>query len=218
MLLNWDGIIKPGNNDANASFNAFYDSINHLLDNHAPLTKITNKEHKMSYKPWISYGIQKSMSRRDSLFKKYIKSADPIKKEKLFSDYKDIRNKIVVLIKESKKSFYQNYFDNNNKNLRKIWKGIKQIININSKSNDIPSKILSHGNLISDPAEVANSFNQYFSSIADCILLDRKYDGDGNFSKFLIPPALPNSLAISTVTKEEVIAIISHCIIPHKSS
>ena len=218
LLINWDNIIKPENNDANSSFNAFYASINSLLDKHVPLTKITNKEHKRRYKPWISYGILKSMSRRDSLFKKYIKTNDPIKKENIFSDYKTIRNQIIVLTKESKKSFYCNYFHDNNKNLRKIWKGIKEIININSKSSDIPSRIVTNGNLISDPTEVANSFNHYYSNVADSILQDRKYDGDGNFSKFLKQPPLPNSLAISTVSKEEIIAIISKCIKPYKSS
>ena len=58
--------------------------------------------------------------------------------------------------------------------------------------------------------------------MADSILQDRKYDGDGNFSKFLKQPPLPNSLAISTVSKplkkEEIIAIISNCIKPYKSS
>ena len=147
--------------DANSSFNAFYASINSLLDKQVPLTKITNKEHKRRYKPWISYGIIKSMSRRDSLFKKYIKTNDPIKKENFVSDYKTIRNQIVVLTKESKKSFYCNYFHDNNKNLRTIWKGIKEMVNLSFKSSDIPSRIVTNGNLISDPTEVANSFNHY---------------------------------------------------------
>ncbi len=103
--------------------------------------------------------------------------------------------------------------------MRKVWKGIKQIININSKSSDIPTRILNlNGNLISDPIMVADSFNHYYSDVADSILRSRKYEGDGNFTKFLSLPSGPNSLAIDTVTKEEVISIISCCIKPNKSS
>ena len=131
-------------------------------------------------------------------------------------DYKTIRNQIVVLTKESTKSFYCTYFHANNKNLRKIWKGIKEIVNISSKSSDIPSRIVTNGNLTSDPTEDANYFYHYYSNVTDSILQDRKYDGDGNFSKFLKQPPSPNSLAISTVSKEEIIAIISKCIKPSR--
>ena len=34
--------------------------------------------------------------------------------------------------------FYQNYFNENNTNLRKVWQGIKEIINIKAKNNATP--------------------------------------------------------------------------------
>ena len=57
-----------------------------------------------------------------------------ILKHQLYSQYKTIRNGIVDLIRKSKSNHYQDYFSKNNKDLHKIWIGIKQIMNANSKA------------------------------------------------------------------------------------
>ena len=163
-----------------------------------PLTKLTNKDHKRRYKPWITNGILTSMRRRDKLFHQYIRVNDPPRKLALHMEYKLIRNQIVNLIKQSKQNFYKNYFTTNNNNLHKIWQGIKQIINVKSKTYDSPTCITDNKKVITDPTEIANSFNNYFADIAENILDERKYEGDGNFSKFL-PPSQPNSLCIDPV-------------------
>ena len=46
-----------------------------------------------------------------------------------------ILNRILNLCRQSKKNYYQLYFTENAKNLQQMWKGIKNIININNKSN-----------------------------------------------------------------------------------
>ncbi len=58
--------------------------------------------------------------------------------------------------------------------------------------------VMDNDNLITDPSGVANSFNKYYSNIADSILVNRKYTGDGDFSKFM-PAPIPNSIFIKTV-------------------
>ena len=41
---------------------------------------------------------------------------------------KTLRNEIIELTGVSKNNFYQNYFTENNNNLRKVWQGIKEVI------------------------------------------------------------------------------------------
>ena len=55
-------------------------------------------------------------------------------KQILFNDYKTYRNSIVELTKKSKLNYYKNYFSQNSNNLRKVWKGIKGIINVKQKA------------------------------------------------------------------------------------
>ena len=58
-----------------------------------------------------------------------------------YDHYKKLKNDITLLTRRGKKEYYQNYFDENKKNLKKIWKGIKDIVNVKSKNFEQPSCI-----------------------------------------------------------------------------
>ena len=61
----WNEVLQPENNDANLSFGRFYNSFEKLLDKYIPLKKISKKDFKRKYKPWITQGILKCIARRD---------------------------------------------------------------------------------------------------------------------------------------------------------
>ncbi len=70
--INWDNILQCEKADANYSFNAFYERIDNILNTHMPIRKITKKEFKQKYKPWVTNEILKSIKRRGQILKKYI--------------------------------------------------------------------------------------------------------------------------------------------------
>ena len=76
------------NPNANASFNNLYEATNKVIDEHIPLRKVTNKEFKGRYKPWITNGILNSINRKNKLYNKYIKSKNDDNKIRLFREYK----------------------------------------------------------------------------------------------------------------------------------
>ena len=119
------------------------------------------------------------MKRRDKIYKIYIKA----KNAEVKSDY-ELRNRIVKLYRESKKTHFQNYFIVNANNIKNTWKGINQIIKIRSKGNNSPSSLIVHNKLITDPLEVADNFNTYFSTIADK-LQSIIYPSGSEFTHFL---------------------------------
>ena len=206
LSITWDE--KISYKDADTSFNEFYNEIEILLDKHMPLKKITQKQYKRQFKPWISNEILTNCKHRDRIHHEYCKTKDPTKKSTIFSEYKIIRNSIVQEIRQSKISYYREYFSKHNKDIRKVWIGIKRIVNINSKSFDIPTCIEEQGTTISDPKEVANKFNDYFSDIAKKIVDDRKWEGNGDFKDYW-PERNRNSLAFYPTDSDEVINIIS---------
>jgi NADH:ubiquinone oxidoreductase subunit F (NADH-binding) len=66
----------------------------------------------------------------------------------------------------SKKNYYQNFFKENSSNLKKIWTGIRDIVNLKTKSTQgIQSKIVENNIEITDTKIIAETFNKYFSSI-----------------------------------------------------
>jgi hypothetical protein len=148
------------------------------------------------------------MKRRDRLLHKYIRTKDTLGKHAAYNEYKLLRNQVLDLTRDSKKLFYQNYFSDNNNNLRKIWQGIKEVINIKSTSHDVPSCITLNDKNITEPKEISNAFNEYYSNIAQNILEKQKYSGDGNFIKFLSAPH-ERSLFLSDTGPDEVKNLIN---------
>ena len=205
--INWDNILEITNADVNLSFNRFYDSVENILDKHMPKRKITQKEFKKKYKPWVTFGLLNSMRRRDKLLKKYIRTKNALNKQEIYNEYKSLRNKILELTRTSKKKFYQNYFNDNNKNLRKVWQGIKQIINTKNMSNDSPVCVIEEKHLVTCPKQVSDAFNKYNCTIAENILNKRKYTGDGDFNKYMPQPHY-NSLLLTETNIEEVKSLI----------
>ena len=76
------------------------------MDKYFPLKKITKKDYKQQFKPWITLGIRISIKRRDSILKNYIRCKNVIKKQ--LQNYKNLRNTIVTLIRASKKIITRN--------------------------------------------------------------------------------------------------------------
>ena len=55
--INWDVIVKLDLKDPNLSLNNFYTNLTFLLDEFAPDKKVSNKEYRLNFKPWISTEI-----------------------------------------------------------------------------------------------------------------------------------------------------------------
>ena len=112
------------------------------------------------------------------------------------------------MTRSGKKAYYQKYFAENKNNLQKIWKGIKEIINIKSKNFDYPTCLLFRDINITDPTAITNSFNDYFTSIADDILKKRKYNGTNSHRNFLANRLVEN-FVFEECNENEVKSIIS---------
>ena len=101
--INWNSIIDIGKEDPNYSFNSYEVTLGTLIDKYMPLKKLTKKEIKQQYKPWITNGIRISIKRREKYYKKFIKAKNEITKEDYHKKYKELRNQIVTLCRHSKK-------------------------------------------------------------------------------------------------------------------
>ena len=160
---------------------------------------------KLQAKPWITPGILTLIKRRDKLLRLYIKTNETNRKEELHTEYKQLRNKIVTLIRNSKKQYFQEYFTENAKDIKKTWTGIKNIINIRTATKGQPTSILLNNEIVTDPTKIAEGFNDYFTSIAE--KLQQKIYGRVNFTKYLNTP-LENNFLFRSVDENEIAIII----------
>ena len=78
--LEWTTIITPSMS-TEVSCKKFINIINKLLDEMAPMKKLTKKEMSLKHKPWISLGILTSMKTRDKLLKDFLNETNITKKK-----------------------------------------------------------------------------------------------------------------------------------------
>lgn len=176
-----------------------------MIETHVPLKNISKKQTKRVSKPWITKGIKRSISNRDNLLKRFLRTKGKLRPV-LYSQYKLFRNRIVDLIRQSKSSYYRRFFDNNLKNSKMIWSGINSLISSKSKKQNSNISLNVDGHLTSDKKLIADSFNNYFTQIAKKIK-EKLPPTKKSFREFLDNPCR-NSFFLSPTTPEEVKNII----------
>ena len=204
--IDWTEVLEADKADPNHSSQRFNDKINEILDKHMPWRKLNKKEIRLQTKPWITSGILNSIKRRDKLLRKSIEAKDAIRKEALRTEYKTLRNRITYTISMSKKNHFHQFFAENCDNIRKTWTGIKSVINIRTITKNQPTSMLIDKNLKTNPADIAEGFNAYFSSIAEK-LLPKQTPGTKHFSEYLSERVNSNFI-FESADPVEVICII----------
>ena len=166
--VDWDDLLKTGELNADNSTRMYLDQINMLLDTYAPLKRINKHKIKLKSKPWITIGLQKSISVKNKLLKNFINKKDPVLKEEFHTNYKKYRNLLSTIMKKSKQAYYDKYFEKNWNNIKNTWKGIKSLISLKSVASNVPTVLsLDTGDTVNNPYDIANTFNNYFASIAE---------------------------------------------------
>ena len=166
--VDWEDLLKTDDLNAENSTRMHLDKINMLLDTYAPLKRINKYKMKFKSKPWITLGLQKSISVKNKLLKNFINKKDPVLKEEFHTNYKKYRSLLSALMKKSKQAYYDKYFEKNWNNIKNTWKGIKSLISLKTVASNVPTVLsLDNGYTVTNPYDIANTFNNYFASIAE---------------------------------------------------
>ena len=160
-----DVSIQDFNNELtniNDQFNDFFFKIEGCVNRHAPYKKLTSKEIRSNDKPWISGELIKMIKIKNKLF--YRKKRQPTNTN-IKGLYNIFRNRVNRELNKSKKEYYSKYFEDNKTNSKKIWEGIRSIINIKKSKNNIISQLKVNEKSIDDPNEIAKSLNDFFVNV-----------------------------------------------------
>jgi hypothetical protein len=170
------------------ALNLWYSKFNLLLDKHAPLKKRRVKHQTLP--KWLTPEIINTMKERDAC-----------KKDKRFDDYKKLRNKVSILVKEAKKKYIDEIINNGN-DTASLWRAMNTVTN--------KSQTKANNNTSHSPQD----FNQYYVNVADT-LLNTQYKNQLNY---VVPPELElfcetnrrgDSLTIPPMAVHEVGAYIN---------
>lgn len=156
---NWTNILNS--RDANYIAEQIIQKIKVAMALNTTLKIISSKNYAI--KPWITQGLLHSIRRRDKLAK--ILKRQPLNTA-LEIHYKNYRNKLTELIRETKKNFLKNMVDANNNNIKKVWENVNNITSDFKKDKQTNMTIRKeNGQLTQNNKEVATTFNYFFTKI-----------------------------------------------------
>ena len=111
-------------------------------------------------------------------------------------------------MKKSKQAYYDKYFERNWNNIKNTWKGIKSLISLKTKASSVPTILsVENGDTVTNPYDIANTFNNYFASIAETTKKSIKYTHK-HFSDYLSNES-DSTIFLQPTDKEEIANIIS---------
>ena len=161
LALDWSSVTSC--NDVETSYNNFHDLFHSLYDLYFPLKKFKFNKNYHKLESWMTSGILISRLEKNRLFK-YSRSNPSSANINIFKSYRNLYNAIV---RAAKKMHYDLLFKKFQSNLAETWRLLTQVINKKPKKNTTSISQLLHNNCsITDPFEIANTFNEFFTSVA----------------------------------------------------
>ena len=123
--------------------------------------------------------------------------------------YNLFRNRVNRELIKSKKNYYAKYFEDNNKNCKKIWEGIKSIINLKNPKGTSISQLKVNEKTISNPKEIVETVNNFFADIGPNTEKNIPQNPAIKPEQYLKNRS-PLDFQITNITNKEVLEIITN--------
>jgi len=152
----------------NHDLETFIDKFSDIVDDTCKEEVSSSSKKNTLINPWITPGLIISIKTKDRLYKKWKKSCyrkNPKGDHNLYLHYKNYRGRLKYSIKMAKAKYYTGKFNDVEGNPKATWKLINNLRGLH-KSDLKPSFIID-GKVVLEHRVIANSFNNYFVSIAE---------------------------------------------------
>ncbi|XP_028405309.1 uncharacterized protein LOC114527813 [Dendronephthya gigantea] len=144
--------------------------IKSLIDLHFPLKR---KRMRKKTHPWLDNTVPTLMRTRDQVHKKAKKSGLP----QDWSEYRRLRNNVTKMNRKARKSCFRNKLEENRCKPKVFWDILRLVLPSRKSSAEI-GRLVVNGKELSDKRDIANSLNEYFTTIASTLLTDRQSEGN----------------------------------------
>uniref|UniRef100_A0A3B3H5U1 Reverse transcriptase domain-containing protein n=1 Tax=Oryzias latipes TaxID=8090 RepID=A0A3B3H5U1_ORYLA len=162
----WNEIYASTN--VNEAYDAFLHRYIELYNLNCPKIKISHK--KNNEKPWITKGIEKACKKKNALYRQFVKE----KSKEAENTYKNYKNKLVNIIRNSKKQYYHKLIEQHKLHMQETWKIINKLTKKNNKKQEYPSYFKKNDIQIRNPMLIANELNEYFANVGNKLAMEIK--------------------------------------------
>ena len=154
----WNDVITDNEHDS--KWDKFFQKTDKLFEEAFPVKTIKVNE-KIIDKPWCNDELILEYAKERKLF---LKSKNQRTRANI-NKHLDFKRTLDKKVRNAKKEYFKQQFEENRSDPRATWKLLNQITNRNSDTNREFEKIIVNNNSITDPKEMANNFNTFFAAI-----------------------------------------------------
>ena len=146
-------------------FDRFLRTLKNKIDLHAPSKQYSRKQGRLRQKPWITKAILKSLKHKQKLYSSNFINGNDVSKQY----YKKYSNLLTRIKERSKSLHYQNILNDVKHDSCGTWRVIKELLAASPKRslNHSISLLETDGENLSNAEDIANTLNNYFSTIGE---------------------------------------------------
>ena len=153
----WEHVLNC--HDVNDAWPIWHSTFMSIINHHAPTKSKRIRGYSL---PWLDGEIIKLMRQRDRAHKIAKRSGS----QNNWDVYKKLRNSVTEQIRCKKSEHFISAIEENKGNSSDMWKKLKEVLP--SKQKIVPSSLLSqHGEVVDDLADIADIFNEHFSTVEE---------------------------------------------------
>ena len=157
----WDDVLNE--TDTQLKYDKFISEYTEMYNSAFPKTNARRKHQRTNPKPWILPWLEEACHRKNLAYFKFVHEPTT-ENETNYENLKAFANKHTKI---AKRKYYKRYFEQYSSNSRKQWQMLNNLLNRKTRKS-APIKLKDdNGNVTSDPKTVAETFNVYFTTIAD---------------------------------------------------
>ena len=196
--------------DPNANLDILTNIINSAKNNNIPQKVKKFNKRRDKKEPWMTNELLLMVNRKNELYVDWKRSAKHSEnyngKKVNFKTYEKIVDNEIV---QAKKIYYSNVFHMYKSSMKKTWQIINETLSRKKVDNMLPDTFIKNGNELSDPKEIANAFNEYFSKIGSNLASNINCTEDGQSYKVYLQNPTLKKFAFKKVNDNEVLSIIN---------
>ena len=175
--------------DINVNYDIFHKAIKRAKNKHMPYKLIRFNKYKHKQSKWIRQaGLLKSIRSRDKLYAR-LKRLQPITIEHntLLINLKTYNNILKRSIRTAKNFYFEITFQKFKYDISNTWKTLNNILSRNETKDPLPTNLSGNINAIdiTNTLDIANTLNNFFTSISRNLAQNITYTGDKNHSYYL---------------------------------
>ena len=187
--------------DPQEAYTCFHNIFTDIYNKCFPLR--TFRDGYKNRKPWLTEGLKQSIKIKNRMYKRHKKTQNREHEE----EYKKYKNKLNNLLTKAERDHYQSLLENNQNNMKKSWKILKEVIN-KKKTTSSCSRFIVNNSITTDRKTIADSFNSFFVDIGPN--LASKIPNNSTRPEVFLANNLVNSIFIKPVVEDEIKLIIKN--------